>query len=164
MLEEEKKRLALEAVAQEAQKLLEESGKKTGNLIVENEKLMQEIAAVKAIPPPPPSPPKGPVEDPNVVATLRADTARLQNEKEELVRKSDTIEERYKNGDLVCSTFPNLRQAVDRTDADRSREGLGPYHQGRGTDCPGTTARSEVERDHEGGLAFRPTALREDVD
>lgn len=94
---EEKKRLVLEAAAKEAQNLLEE------RLV----KLQQELAAAKAIPPPPPSPPKGAVEDPDVVAALRADITRLQNENEELVRKSNTIEGRYKNGDLVCSPpFP----------------------------------------------------------
>lgn len=113
LFEEEKKRLALEAVAKEAQTLLEENRNKTSDLIVENERLQQEITAAKTIPPPPQSPPKDPVEDPNVLAALRADIARLQNEKEELVRKSDTIEERYKNGDLVCSTLPNLCPIVD---------------------------------------------------
>ena len=113
LLGEEKKWLALEAVAKEAQTLLEESRKRTSGLIIENEKLQQEIAAARDISPPPPSPPKGPVEDPDVVAALRADISRLQDEKEELVRKSDTIEERYKNGDLVCFTLPNLRPAID---------------------------------------------------
>ena len=111
--EEEKKRLALEAVVKEVQTLLEESKKETSDLTVECEKLQQEIAAQKAIPLPPPSPPKGPVEDPDVVAALRADIGTLQNEKEELVRKLDTIEERYKNGDLVCPTLLNLHPATD---------------------------------------------------
>ena len=89
-----------EAAAKEAQNLLEEK-------IAENEKLQQELAAVKAIPPPPPSSPKGAVEDPDVVAALRADVARLEKKNEDLVRKFNTIEERYKNGDLVCSPpFP----------------------------------------------------------
>jgi len=102
-----------EAVAKDVQALLEESKKKTSDLTVECEKLQQEIAAQKAIPPPPPSLPEGPVEDLNVVAALRDDIGRLQNEKEELVRKLDTIEERYKNGDLVCSTLPNLHPTAD---------------------------------------------------
>ena len=97
---EEKKQLVLEAATKEAQGLLKEK-------IAENEKLQQELAAAKAIPPPPPSPPKGAVEDPDVVAALRADIVRLQNKTEELVLKSNTIEERYKNGDLVRSLpFP----------------------------------------------------------
>lgn len=111
LFEEEKKRLALETVVKEVQTLLEESKKETSNLTVEREKLQQEIAAQRAIPPPPP--PKGPVEDPDVVAALRADIGTLQNEKEELVRKLDTIEERYKNGDLVCPMLLNLHSATD---------------------------------------------------
>ena len=109
---EEKERLTLEATAKEAQTLLEESRKKANDLIADNEKLQQELA-VAAISPPPPSPPKGIVEDPDVVVALRAKITGLQNEKEELIRKCDTIEERYKNGDLVCSTFPNLRTVID---------------------------------------------------
>ena len=97
---EEKKQLVLEAATKEAQNLLEEK-------IAENEKLQQELAAVKAIPPPLPSPAKAAVEDPDVVVALRADTARLQNAYDELVHKSNTIEGRYKNNDLVCSPpFP----------------------------------------------------------
>ena len=113
LFEEGKKQFAFEAVAKEAQTLLKESKRKTSDLIVENKGLQQEIVAAKAVYPPPSSPPKVPIEDPNVVAALRADIARLQNEKEELVRRSDTIEERYKNGDLVCSTLLNFRPAVD---------------------------------------------------
>jgi len=110
---EEKKRLALEIAAKDAQILLEESRKKATGLAVENEKLRQEIEAAKAIPPPPPSPPKGAVEDLDVVVTLRADVTRLQSEQEELVRKSNTIGERYKSGDLVCPPPPLLRTVVD---------------------------------------------------
>ena len=73
---------------------------------VENEKLLQEIAAAKTTPPPPPSPPKVVVEDPEVVAALRIDITRLQNEKEELIHESKTIEERYKNSHLVSFPLP----------------------------------------------------------
>ncbi|KAF9652189.1 hypothetical protein BDM02DRAFT_3109613 [Thelephora ganbajun] len=90
----------LEAAAKEA-RILEESMKKVNDLTVENEKLQQEVAATKAIPPPPPIPPKDAIEDSDVVVALRADITRLQNKNEELVRKSNTIEERYKNGDLT---------------------------------------------------------------
>jgi len=145
----------------ETQILLEESNK---FLIVENNKLQQELAAAKAIPPPPLSPPKGAIEDPDVVAALRVDITELRNEKEELVRRSNTIEERYKNGDLVCSPLPNLCTAVDRTNAGRSREGLCPYHQGRGACCSGTTIRHEVERAYQGNLTRWLTAWREGAD
>jgi len=103
---EEKKRLALEAISREAQILLEESKKRVNDLTVENEKLQQEVSAAKTIPPPPQSPPKNTIEDSEMAATLRADIARLQNEIEELVHKSKTIGERYKNDDLVRSLFP----------------------------------------------------------
>ena len=119
LVAEEKKRLALEAAAKETQILLEESNK---SLIVEKGKLQQELAAAKAMPPPPLSPPKGTVEDPDVVAALRADITELRNEKEELVRRSNTIEERYKNGDLVCSPHPTFaRSLTERTQADHER-------------------------------------------
>lgn len=102
---EEKKRLELEAAAREAKALAEEIRKQVNDLTVENQKLQQEVVAAKAIQLPP-SPPKGPVEDPDLVAALRADTARLQSEIEELVRKSKTIEERYQNSRLVCPPLP----------------------------------------------------------
>ena len=119
---EEKKWLALEAAAKETQILLEESRKKAIDLIAENGGLQQELAAAKAIPPPPPSTPKGTVEDPDVVAALRADITELQNEKEELVRRSNTIEERYKNSDLVCSPSPTFaRLLTERTQTDHEK-------------------------------------------
>ena len=46
------------------------------------------------------------------VVALRAEITRLQNENEGLVRKLDTIEERYKNNDLVCSPLFPLCTAV----------------------------------------------------
>ena len=103
---EEKIRIALEAATKEAQILLEESGKKVDGLIVENERLQQEVAAAKIIPPPPPTPPKDAIEDSDEVVALRADVTRLQGEVEELIRRSNTIVERYKNGDIVCSPLP----------------------------------------------------------
>lgn len=107
---EEKNRLAFEAAERELKALLEESRKKVNELALENEKLQQEVAAAKATPPPPPSPPKVAVEDSGVVAALRADITRLQDEKEELIRESKTIEERYKNSRLV--SFPlSLRRS-----------------------------------------------------
>ena len=115
-LAEEKERFTLEAAAKEARTLLEESNKKVNDLIIDNEKLQQELAAAKAIPPS--SPPKGITEDPNMVEGLRDDITKLQNENDELVQKADTIEKRYKNGDLVCLASPDLRAVVDRTDAD----------------------------------------------
>jgi len=119
---EEKKRLALEAAAKDAQIPLEESRTKVNDLTVENEKLRQEIEAAKAVPPPPPSPPKGAVEDSDVVAALRADVARLQSEQEELVRKSNTIGERYKSGDLVCPPIPSFAQSLtEGTQTDHER-------------------------------------------
>lgn len=110
-LAEEKGRSTLEAAAKEARTLLEGSNKKVNDLVIENEKLQQELAAAKAIPPP--NPPKNTTEDPNIAQGLRDDISRLQNENGELVRKADTIEERYKNGDLVCLTFPNLHTIVN---------------------------------------------------
>ena len=102
---EEKKRLSLEAAAREAAVIVEESRRRAEDLIAENEKLQREVVAAKAIPPL--SPPKAAAEDTDmIVAALRADISRLQNEKEELVRKSKTVEERYKNGYLVCSRSP----------------------------------------------------------
>jgi len=103
---EEKKQMAFEAAEKELKTLLEESKKKASDLAAENEKLQREVAAAKATPPPPPSPPKDSVVGPDVVATLRADITRLQNEKEELIRESKTIEERYKNSRLVCLPAP----------------------------------------------------------
>ena len=101
----EKKILSFEAIAKEAQTLLEESRQRVKDLTVEAEKLQQEIASMKATPVPPPSPPKDAAEDSDMVVALRADKARLQNEIEELVHKSNTIEERCKSGDLVRSLF-----------------------------------------------------------
>ena len=72
-------------------------------LTLEVERLQQELGAMKIIPPLPPTPPKDNVEDSDVVVALQADIARLQSEKEELVHKLSTIEERYKTGDLVRS-------------------------------------------------------------
>ena len=116
---EERKRLASEAAEREVKTLLEESRKTANDLAIENEKLQQEVTAAKATLPPPPSPPKDAVEGPDVVAALRADITRLQNEKEELVYKSKIIEERYKNSCLVCSLLPLLGAVADRSDADR---------------------------------------------
>ena len=110
-LEEEKERSTLEAAAKEARALLEGRNKKVNDLIIENEKLQQELAAAKAIPPP--SPPQGTTADPNMAEGLRGDITRLQNENGELVRKANTIEERYKNGDLVCLAFPSLPTIVN---------------------------------------------------
>ena len=114
---EEKKRLASEAAERELKTLLEESRKKVNDFAVENEKLLQEVAAVKATPPPPPSPPKVAVEDPEVVTALQTEITRLQNEKEELIHESKTIEERYKNSRLVRFPLsPPLAQLLtDRT-------------------------------------------------
>lgn len=100
---EEQKILSLEAVAKEAQTLLEESSNRRKDLTAELEKLQQEVAVAKAVPQSLPIPPEAVVEDSEVVVTLRADIARLQNEREEFVRKFNTIEERYKSGDLVRS-------------------------------------------------------------
>jgi len=100
---EENKRLVFEAAERELKTLLEESRRKANDLATENEKFLQEVAAAKVTLPPPPSPRKDVVDGPDVVATLRADITRLQNEKEELIRDSKTIEERYKNSRLVCS-------------------------------------------------------------
>ena len=103
---EEKKRLAFEAAEKELKTLLEDSRKKASDFATENEKLQQEVAAAKATPPPPPSPLKDAVEDPDVVAILRGEITGLQNEKEELIRESKTIEERYRNSRLVCPPLP----------------------------------------------------------
>ena len=108
-LVEEKNRVAFESAVREANLLAEERGGKVNDLTVENEKLRQEVAAAKAVIQSPPSPPKCAIEDSSVVAALKADMIRLQSEKEELVRKSKTIEERYKNSHLVCSPLPPRR-------------------------------------------------------
>lgn len=86
---------------EEAQASLEESRDKAKDLAGEIEKLQKELAETKAVPPPPPSPPKATAEDSGVVVALRADVARLESENEELIRRSNNIEERYKSGDLV---------------------------------------------------------------
>jgi uncharacterized coiled-coil protein SlyX len=96
---EEKK--SLEAIVKETQNSLEESKKKVEDLTTEFEELQQEVTAMKAAPQPPPSPPKDTVGDSDIVVALRADNARLQGEKEELVHKFNTTEDRYKSGDLV---------------------------------------------------------------
>lgn len=98
---EEKKSLSFEAATKEAQVSLEESRNKVKGLTWEVEKLQKELAETKAIPPPPPSPPKAIAEDSGAVVALRADVARLESEKEELVRRFNNIEERYKRDDLV---------------------------------------------------------------
>ena len=105
---EENKRLVFEAVERELKILLEESRKEANDSAAENQKLQQEIATAKANIPPPPSPPKDVVR-PDVVAALRAENTRLQNENEGLVRESKTIEERYKNSRLVRSSLPPRR-------------------------------------------------------
>lgn len=105
---EEKKLLSLEADAKETQTFLEESKKRVKDLTAELEKLQQEVAAMKVVPQPPPSPPKASVEDSDVVVALRADNARLQSEKEDLVNKFNTIEDRYKCGDLVRSLLSHF--------------------------------------------------------
>lgn len=71
----------------------------------------EELAAAKATSLPPPGPCKGAFEDSSVVVNLQADITRLRNELEEWNQKSNTIEERYKNNDLVCPcplTFAKL--------------------------------------------------------
>lgn len=96
---EEKK--SLEVSLTEAQNSLGESRKKVEDLTTEVEELQQEVAVMKAVPQPPPSPPKDVVGDSDIVVALRADNARLQGEKEELVHKFNTTEDRYKSGALV---------------------------------------------------------------
>jgi uncharacterized coiled-coil protein SlyX len=98
---EEKRSLSLEAVVKETQTFLEESRKKVKDLTAELENLRHEVAAMEVVPQPPPSPPKDAVEESDIVVTLRADNARLRSEMEEQVRKFNTIEHRYKSGDLV---------------------------------------------------------------
>lgn len=102
---EEKKSLSLEAVAKEAQTSLEETRKRMEDLANEIERLQQEVVAAKSIPPPPQSPPEGAFEDSDIVVSLRADISRLQNENGDLLQKSNTIEERYRSGNLVGSPF-----------------------------------------------------------
>lgn len=114
---EENKRLVFEAAEKELKTLLEESRKKVNDFAVENEKLQLEVEAAKTALPPPSSPPKAAVEAPDVMAPLRAEIAKLQNEKEELIRESKTIEERYKNSCLVCFPLP-LGAVADRLGVD----------------------------------------------
>ena len=112
---EEKKHLALETATREDKILVEEARKKVTDLNIEIQKLQQEIAAAKTIQPAP-SPPKDTSEDPDLVASLRADITRLESINGELVRKSETIEERYQNSCLVCSLLFLLAQSlIDRT-------------------------------------------------
>lgn len=85
---EGEKSLSFEAAAKEA--------------TAELEKLNREVVAMKATIQSPPSPPKNAVEDSDIVTALRAEVAGLQGEKEGLVRMFNTIESRYKSGDLVC--------------------------------------------------------------
>lgn len=85
--------------------MLLESRREAKELTAEIGKLQQEITVMKAVPQPSPSPRKDAIEDSDVVVALRADYARLQSEKEELVHKFNTTEDRYKSGDLVRSPF-----------------------------------------------------------
>ena len=102
---EEKKSLSLEAAAKETQTFLEESRTRVEDLTAELEKLQLEVVAMKALPQ---HPKKGAVEDSSVVVAQRAEIARLQGEKDELVLKFNTTEDRYKSGDLVRSPLSHF--------------------------------------------------------
>lgn len=112
LFEEEKKSIALEAAAKEAQTFLKEREKRAKDLVAELEKSQQEVATMKTVPQPPPSPSKDAVEDSDLVVALRGDCARLQIENEEFVRKFNTIEDRYKSGDLVRSILSRFTRLL----------------------------------------------------